>query len=340
MRAAAALSLVLLGLGTCTKVEPREQAARAATVSPHDEGDLRAMVTELVSSRACAGLRGQFRALRVDANHTGVAWIRECSVDGDDGRVVTLQLAGSGWRDHATAFDLRARISGTLDVSYAPATHTAMATFAPTSAAHVTIIPVGEAMGDRDAISIAVVAAIVGDLATLPSPRRPREAPSPTISMPAPVAAEAQTTSVAVGTLTIAIDLCTGRASGAQHGSTAAPPLLVRPGEVIVIGPELAPHGLTLHAEANAGAVRVGLACADQAAELAGEMRAGSVRAQISMLASVDLHAAARLRVPRVSCPVVMIAQSLEAPGGPAATLTVATDNAVPTGGALLQCAK
>ena len=64
------------------------------------DADLRVMLAELASAKACEMIRGQFRPLRAPDRAdvvTGLMWIRECKVT-NVGTSVSLSLAGDGWQ--------------------------------------------------------------------------------------------------------------------------------------------------------------------------------------------------------------------------------------------------
>ena len=77
----------------------REQAPPAppppAAATPPIRGatadtDVRVMLSELASAKACEMIRGQFRGLRAADRPdtvTGVLWIRDCKITNDDTRV-------------------------------------------------------------------------------------------------------------------------------------------------------------------------------------------------------------------------------------------------------------
>src|SRR5262249_29354881 len=62
--------------------------------------EVRTLLADVASARACELIKGQFRALRA-ADHpalaTGVLWIRDCRIT-NTGTQVDLHLAGVGWQ--------------------------------------------------------------------------------------------------------------------------------------------------------------------------------------------------------------------------------------------------
>src|SRR6266540_2474493 len=79
---------------------PRLPAAREPIRGAVGDSDLRVMLAELASAKACTMIRGQFRGLRDPERPdvvTGVLWIRGCKID-SDGTQVTFHLKCSGWQ--------------------------------------------------------------------------------------------------------------------------------------------------------------------------------------------------------------------------------------------------
>ena len=91
-------------LAACKKQEPppapRPPVAKPAVRGAAGDGDLRVMLSDLASSKACTMIRGQFRALRAPDRPdiaTGVLRIRDCEITNDGARV-TFHLTGNGWQ--------------------------------------------------------------------------------------------------------------------------------------------------------------------------------------------------------------------------------------------------
>jgi hypothetical protein len=94
-------------------------------------------------------------------------------------------------------------------------------------------------------------------------------------------------------------------------GETHQVPIEIQPGGLMVFGPQLAPDGMTIQVTARHGAVRVAMACAEKAEQVA-EAFVGGALAEVPYLATADVRTTARLHVPAQHCPVVVLARSLE----------------------------
>src|SRR5688572_1547158 len=101
-------TLVLCGilLAACNRDEPTPPPSPAPAVAkPPIRGaagdrDLRVMLADVASAKACAMIRDQFRGLRAPDRPqlvTGVLWIRACTI-ANDGLDVTFHLKGHGWQ--------------------------------------------------------------------------------------------------------------------------------------------------------------------------------------------------------------------------------------------------
>ncbi|HET9988843.1 MAG TPA: hypothetical protein VFQ65_09985, partial [Kofleriaceae bacterium] len=92
-------------LAACDRGNPQPPlpAAVAPAVAPArgaaGDADLRVMLSELASSKACGLVRGGFQGLRSPEHPdvvTGVLWIRQCEIS-NAGTTVTFHIAGNGW---------------------------------------------------------------------------------------------------------------------------------------------------------------------------------------------------------------------------------------------------
>jgi hypothetical protein len=106
------------------------------------DDDVRVMLAELASAKACEQIRGHFRALPAAGRPnvvSGVLWIHGCRIT-NIGTRVKFRLEGSGWQwideEKKTAggtfsvhqyvrFGVVATIGGTLDLGYDPRSHVA-----------------------------------------------------------------------------------------------------------------------------------------------------------------------------------------------------------------------
>jgi hypothetical protein len=149
----------------------------------------------------------------------------------------------------------------------------------------------------------------------------------------------------------VTLDLCTGlsrfhlrrppkgQMGNAGVGDTLRVPVEVQPGGVIIIGPQLASHGMTIQADAEKGAVRLALVCADQAENVAAEFMAGRITSRAPVLGSVDVLTRARLEVPAASCPVAVVVRPLGNVPARFAWERPTSEIARAMGGPLMQCA-
>jgi len=106
---AVALAVLVASSTACHSAPSIEQSAAATepvpSAKPVERGavgdsDLRVMLTELASAKACELVRGQFRPLRAPDRPdvvTGIMWIRQCKVS-NVGTKVTVALSGNGWQ--------------------------------------------------------------------------------------------------------------------------------------------------------------------------------------------------------------------------------------------------
>jgi hypothetical protein len=64
---------------------------------------------------------------------------------------------------------------------------------------------------------------------------------------------------------------------------------------------------MTIQADADEGAVRVTLVCAEHAETLADEFMAGRITSRVPVLGSVDVYTRARVKIPAARCPVTVV---------------------------------
>src|SRR5258705_1350538 len=77
-------------------LQPKPKVVRGAA----GDEDVRLLLADIASAKACELIRNQFRGLRAPDNHdlvTGTLWIRDCKIT-HDGPNVTLELIGNGWQ--------------------------------------------------------------------------------------------------------------------------------------------------------------------------------------------------------------------------------------------------
>ena len=98
------LLLALAGTLGCKREEsappPPPPAAHPPIRGAAADADLRVMLAEIASAKACEMIRGQYRGLRAAERPnlvTGVLWIRDCKIT-NEGTNVTFELGGQGWQ--------------------------------------------------------------------------------------------------------------------------------------------------------------------------------------------------------------------------------------------------
>ncbi len=115
--------------------------------------------------------------------------------------------------------------------------------------------------------------------------------------------------------LAVTINLCTGlsrfnlgrRDKGLMQlpdvGETKRVPVELHPGGIAITGPQLAKNGMTIHAETTQGAVRIALACADQAELVAAAFVAGRALPAHALLGQIEVRERDKLTIKPQSCP-------------------------------------
>jgi hypothetical protein len=117
-------------------------------------------------------------------------------------------------------------------------------------------------------------------------------------------------------------------------------PAELHPGGIAFAGPQLAPDGLTMHAEVTGGAVRVHLACAKDADAIAQGWLAGKIP-EVPLLAHQDVRdGKVALKIKPTRCPVVAIATPLDNAPAQLGLLRLPSEIARSTGGPLVRCGK
>ncbi len=297
------------------------------------DSDLRVMLTELASAKACELVRGQFRPLRApdrDDVVTGILWIRECRVT-NVGTKVTLALAGNGWQWAAqqqhkaggsfaiqqyVKFAMTATIPGALDIAYAPSDHIVSLWFTPATPPDVTFTPVGDIDVDRKGVWSSVVGAVASAFGQSPEHMANGEAKAQ---------GGQQLEKQLSDGLSITINLCSGLSrfhlgrepkgtlNKPDAGETKKVPIELQPSALLIFGPQpVGEAGFSANVDAPTGALHVALACEDQADVLAAAYVADQPLPTIKVLAVKDIHGKGTLNIRRANCPVTMIAQSVD----------------------------
>ena len=371
-RTAAVAAALALSTGACQRAPSGEQQTQATQPAPSakpvmrgavGDGDLRIMLTELASAKACQLVRGQFRPLRAPDRPdvvTGIMWIRECKVS-SVGTKVTVALSGNGWQwaeqqqhkaggsfaiQQYVKFAMTATIPGTLDIAYATSDHLVSLWFTPSTPPEVTFTPLGDIDVDRKGIWSSIVGAAASVFGQSPEHMAQGEAKEQ--------GGRELEKQLADG-LSITIDLCTGLSrfhlgrepKGTQNkpdaGETKKVPIELQPNALMVFGPQLVGGaGFTANVDAPTSALHVTLACADQADQLAAAYVAGQSLPAIKTLAVKDIRGKGTLAIRSANCQVALIAQQLDPSvhGGRFDWQRPLTETARSTGGPIIECSQ
>ncbi len=337
------LALALLALSTqacstdaqATAAASASAAAAIPSAKPVERGavgdaDLRLMLSDLAAAKACQLIQGQFRPLRaVDRPElvTGAIWIRKCEVM-HVGTKLTFVLSGSGWQwaeqeQHKAGgtfairqyvkFGMTATLPGSVDLAYQPGDHVLSLWYTPSQIPEVNFEP----KGGIDVDAKGVWSAVVGALGSLFA-----DSPAHIAHAQAKDQGGHQLQKELSDGLSVTIDLCTGLSrfglgrepKGAMNpmdaGESKRVPIALQPGALMVFGPQLVgPAGFTANVEAANGAVRVTLACRDQAEALAAAYVDGQPLPEIKPLIAKTVDGKGTLRIAKASCEVSVIAQ-------------------------------
>src|SRR5262249_44294850 len=117
--------------------------------------------------------------------------------------------------------------------------------------------------------------------------------------------------------------------------------LELQPGGVLMLGPQRARDGMTVHVD-SPGQIDIALACVADAEAAARAYLANSAPPRFTALAELHDQASTDLTIGSTSCPVAVIARS-RATSGPPLQFTVArssTEIGFTNGGPLVRCAK
>jgi hypothetical protein len=358
------LPCCLIVLGACKQDEPpppppkpAPPAAKAPIRGAAGDEDLRVMLADLASAKACEMMEGQFRGTRAPDRPgvvTGVLWIRDCQIT-NDGTRVSFRMIGNGWQwsdqkkqkaggtfhvQQYVRFGVDVTIPGAFDLAYDRRDHVVSLWFTPSGPPKIDFQPVGEVEVDREGAWSSVVGALGSVFASSPEDMAEREAKKQ---------GTGQFRDTLADGLGVTIDLCTGlsrfnlgrRQKGQMQrpdvGETHRVPVEIQPGGVMLAGPQLAGNGMTVHAETTAGAARVELVCAKDAEEIAGAFLAGRDVAARS-LGGVDVRGKATVKIKPASCPVVAVARALDGKPATVSWLRLPSEIARSTGGPILRC--
>ncbi len=317
------------------------------------------LLGDLSSSKACDLIRGGFHGLRAPDQPdlvTGVLWVRDCKIT-NAGAHVALHIKGNGWlwvdetrRKGGGSFTVRqyvrfgidTTVRGALDLGYDRDTHVVSLWLTPHRPPAVKFTTLGEIDIDAEGAWSSFVGALGKTFAS-----SPQDVAEIQVKAQGTHALEAQ---LATG-LAVTLDLCTGlvrfhlrrppkgQMGIAGVGETLRVPVEVQPGGVIIVGPQLASHGMTIQADAEKGAVRLTLVCTEQAEKVAAEFMAGRITSNVPVLGSVDVHTRARLEIQAASCPVAVVVSPLGNAPARFAWERPTSEIARSMGGPLMRCA-
>jgi hypothetical protein len=355
-------------LAACKEQEPapaqQQQQPPPAAKQPErgaaGDGDLRVMLSDLASAKACTMIRGQFRALRAPDRPdiaTGVLWIRDCEIT-NDGTRVTFHLTGNGWQwadqtktkaggtfvvRQYVKFSVDTRIHGGLDIAYARQAHVVSLWFTPDGHPDVGFETIGDVDVDRKGTWSSIVGALGSAFADSPETMAEGEAEK---------LGKGEFTKQLADGLAVTINLCTGLSrfnlgrqpkgemQPADVGETKRVPVELQPGGVMIAGPQLAGNGMTVHAETTQGAVRMTLVCAEYAENVAIAFMAGRVPTAVPLLGSVDVRGKAKLHIKPTKCLVAVVTSPLDNLPATYSWLRLPSEIAGSTGGPLMHCEK
>jgi hypothetical protein len=123
-------------------------------------------------------------------------------------------------------------------------------------------------------------------------------------------------------------------------GETREITVELKPGGVMIFGPQAASHGMTVNADVSKGTARLLLVCTDQAQAMAKAFLDGRELPRASVLASRDVRGKATLRAGAARCPVSLVATLGPRPTE-SSTLSwrrPAAEAATSSGGPLIDC--
>jgi hypothetical protein len=364
-----ALPLLVIVTAACARNQGGDDAEDAAVaVAPAPvrgavgDQDVRIMLAEIASARACAQIRGNFQALPAADQPqltSGVLWIHGCRIS-NTGTRVDFHLEAGGWRwideekkkagakfslHQYVRFAVAADIAGTLDVGYDPRTHIASIWFSLRGEPQVKFTPVGELDVDAEGAWSSVLGAVASVMSSSPKDSAKQDAEQ--------VGATEFKRQLARG-LTVTVDLCSGLVRSelghTPRGQMAAPgvgetknvAVELEPGGLMIFGPQSAEDGMTVEAEVTAGNARLALVCRPQAEALAKAFLAGRAAAASAgpVLLSKDVAGKTTMQIQATRCPVSLVAQAVPGSQAPARLQwRRPTAEAIKSGGGpLLEC--
>jgi hypothetical protein len=294
------------------------------------DADLRVMLAEIASSKACEMMKGALKGLRAEGNHdltTGILWIRDCKIT-NDGTKIMFHLTGNGWqwsekveKKAGAKFELReyvkfgvdVKIPGTLDIAYDRHDHVVSLWFSPTQTPDIKFTPLGDVDVDAKGTWSSVLGAVSSVFAQSPEEQGKKKAEQ---------IGHQQFVNEMVQGMTVAIDLCTGyqrfSIGRPQKGNLGPPdpgesrqrPIEIQPGGLMAFGPYFAQDGMHVNVHSD-GPIRVGLACADKLYPTALQFINEQPESVIDTLAQKDINGTGSLAVKDQRCKVAVVIRSL-----------------------------
>jgi hypothetical protein len=350
-------ALAVTACGSDDKAAPKPKPAKAPVRGAVGDQDLRVMLAELASSKACEMIEGSYRGLRGSDDPkttTGVLATRECKLV-NDGTNVTFTLGGVGWqwanqtkKKAGATFQLReyikfhvkAVLQGPLDIAYDRENLVVSIWFTPTKPPDVKFDPIGDVDVDEKGLWSDVVGGLSTVFGASPDEQGEKQAKAQ--------GSQEFENQLADG-MTVAIDLCTGyqrftmgrppkgELGPADPGETKEKPVAIAPGGLLVFGPFMAPDGMTVKINSN-GPLRIGLACEDDVRPAVDAFVNEQPEPAIHTLDQVEVNGSGSLKIKPQKCKVAFVAKSLSQERVTFGWQRPASEIAQSTGGPAIRC--
>lgn len=322
-------ALAITACGSDDKSAPKPKPAKAPVRGAVADNDLRVMLAELASSKACEMIQGSYRALRDTQDPTtttGLLSIRDCDLE-NDGTNVTFKLGGVGWQwadqtqkkaggtfqlREYVKFHVNATLKGPLDIGYDREKHVVSIWFSPTTTPDVKFEPVGDVEVDEKGLWSDVVGGLSTVFGSSPDEQGEKQAKKQ--------GTHEFEDQLADG-MTVAIDLCTGYQrftlgrpqkgdlGPADPGEAKDKPVAISPGGMLVFGPFFAPEGMTVNITSK-GPVRAGLACEDDVRPAVDAFVNEQPEPAIHTLDQIDVNGSGKLEIKPQKCKVAFVVKS------------------------------
>jgi hypothetical protein len=336
-----AVVVVLAGLIGC---QHRDESSRAEADPPKQpppkpavvrgaagDEDIRLLLADVASAKACDLIRNQFRGLLAPDNHdlvTGTLWIRDCKIT-HDGTKVTAELIGNGWQwadqtkkqaggtfhvHQYVRFDVDVKMHGHIDLAYQPTDHVVSLWFTPVEPPTVEFKPIGDVDPDRAGLWASIVGGFGSLFGKSPEKMARGEATKQGTQQFIEQLGDGMTSTIALCTGLGRFNLGRppkGEMAPPHVGETMQLPVEVQPGGVVMVGPQKDPNGMTVDVAVSSGTAWVGLVCADYAHNMATGFVAGQQPSAVPILAQTTTSSHAKLRIKAQKCPVVTVARAV-----------------------------